>query len=47
MFEIIRSQPSKRVSWRVYKNGRYIQTFTRRKHAKLFIEWVQERGLEV
>lgn len=47
MFEIVRSQPCKRVSWRVYKDGRYIQTFTRRKHAKFFIEWVTERELSV
>lgn len=37
-FEIIRSQPSKKVSWRIYKNGKYIQTASLRKHAKILID---------
>lgn len=44
-FEIRRSQPCKRVSWRVYKDGKYLQTCTLRRDAKRLIDWAIGYGV--
>lgn len=44
-YDIKRSQPSKRVSWRIYKNGRYLQTCTLRRNAKRLIDFMLKTGV--